>query len=172
MNKNGTIFLNLLLLGISSVFFYGCFNKEMIVSGYNCKNFRNDMYGNDKISKNKDRFRSISIEKQYALYVCSIQYFHPPNFGIQVLFAERGVEIIEFLKNKLLSSSDDKVVRDIIALLWLMNQRGYYSVKCDDNLMNIVTRKVNSIVDPNRKTIAEKYIVEIGSCNSSSIQQE
>ena len=106
------------------------------------------------------QFKGYSLEEQFEIYSFGNRIVHPPATYLAVPFAERGVEIIPFLKKKLEVEKDEAGIRDILLVLSKVAQLNIYDFKKDFELTELLKRKVDSMKGI-WKDIAIEFLAEI-----------
>jgi hypothetical protein len=91
-----------------------------------------------------EEFNTYPLETRYRLYICGSQAAHTP-WGLEEPFAEGGEEAARFLERKLEATEYDATISDIIAVFWIMRQRGTFDATSDPALMALLERKVASL---------------------------
>ncbi len=106
-------------------------------------------------------FAKSDLDRQFTIYVCGMQYMHPPLMGLAVEFASQGRTTANYLREKLMSPVDDKTTRDIVMVFQFMAIRGAYDVVGDVALMRLLENKVNNIGDADDRALAQMFLNDI-----------
>ncbi|HTZ38598.1 MAG TPA: hypothetical protein VMB77_00455 [Syntrophales bacterium] len=131
------------------------------VGNYYCSDLIDTIYGKNSLQFRKDDFSSYDIDKQYAIFICGNQYVHPPAMYLAELFAREGGRVVEFLRIKLLEANEDLTIRDLVLVFVEMSRLKTYDVASDDELMRLMTDRVEGMKDPDWKRIAEGRLIDI-----------
>jgi hypothetical protein len=120
-----------------------------------------DIYGEKSFDYRRNDFSKLSVEKQYAIYICGNQVVHPPMMYLGELFAREGEKIIGFLKVKLRETDDDATIRDLVRLFSEMSRLGTYDVAKDDELMRLISVRLAGMKDPGWREVTEQMVNRI-----------
>jgi hypothetical protein len=131
------------------------------VGEYSCSDLTDIIYGEKSLQYRKDDFGKYDVDKQYAIFICGNQYVHPPMMYLAELFAKEGAKVVGFLKTKLLSADDDLTVRDLIFVFTEMSRLKTYNVATDDELMHLISERLEGMKDPEWKRTTEQMVAEM-----------
>lgn len=106
-----------------------------------------------------EEFNSYPLETRYRFYICGRQAAHAP-WSLSWEFAEGGEEAARFLQRKLEATEYDLTIHDIVAVFWMMRQRGTFDASSDPALMDLLERKVATLDEVSR-AYDERYLQEI-----------
>lgn len=156
--KRGTAAIVLLFEVVFSLISASCTTNSKAVGCYNCSELNVTVH---KILLREDDFVNYDLDKQYAIYICGMQYIHPPMMGLAVLFAREGSKVIDFLKTKLVEANDDLTIRDLVLILNYMSGFKTYNVANDEELMHIICERVEGMKDRGWRESARQMVTEI-----------
>lgn len=87
----------------------------------------------------------LSLEDQYKIFQYGNDVVHPPMMELADPFAKQGRTMVPFLLKKLETEDDDIAVRNIVLIFEWMSIYKAYDVKSDQNLMGILSKKVDAM---------------------------
>ncbi len=87
-------------------------------------------------------FRNYSIEEQYEIYLFGRQVAKPPAIYLTEVLAERGEEIVPFLRRKLENAKTNITIRDILNIYEEMAWAKNYDFSKDPELMDFIEERV------------------------------
>jgi hypothetical protein len=113
-----------------------------------CSDFvRSEVYYGRPVEIRLAEVRRNPIEKQYAVFICGVQYMRPRAWEMAQPFASQGSVTAEFLVRKLPLIRGDNTIEDIVTLLGYMNARGDYKLKKDSDLERVLQLAVANMKD-------------------------
>lgn len=139
---------SLYIISLSYLFFI--YREPIIVfssgnpQGLVASKLENDFFGLSRDLR-IEKFHEYALEDQYKLLIYGNQAQHPPTLGLAIEFAKNGGSAIPFLKEKLTETEVDMTIRDIVITLYFMSRSGSYNVKGDAELMDLLSKKVDSM---------------------------
>jgi len=131
------------------------------VGTFSCSDLTDVIYGEKSLQYRGNDFSNYDIDKQYAIYICGNQFVHPPMLYLAELFAKEGNKVVGYLKLKLLDANDDLTIRDLVLVFNEMSRLKSYDVANDDELMHLVSQKVEGMKDPGWKQTTQEMVAEI-----------
>lgn len=131
------------------------------VGAYSCSDLIDEIYGKKSLQYRENDFSNYDIDMQYAVYICGMQFIHPPMMYLAGLFAKEGNKAVGFLKTKLMEANDDLTIRDLILVFNRMSWLKTYDVANDDELMHLISDRVGGMKDPGWKQTTLEMIAEI-----------
>lgn len=81
-------------------------------------------------------FKTYSLERQYAIYIESMQQRHPPDIAFAYELTSAGKKAADFLIRRLESGEDEWTQEHIFLAFEVMAKQGSYDVKGDKALIN------------------------------------
>lgn len=88
---------------------------------------------------------------------------HPPMQFLAEPFARNGPEVVEFLRQKLVETHDDKTVRDIVLVFAEMSRQRSYKVANDSHLMGLIRQRAEAMNNQRWRTVVQEMVTEIES---------
>lgn len=126
----------------------GCGASTTEVDGYKCADFvRSSVYSGKSIEERMVEINGFPIDKQYAVFICGVQYVRPPQWEAAQPFAAHGDAAATFLVRKLPLVRDDITIENIVTLVGDMNARGVYRIANDSELARALERAVAGMTD-------------------------
>lgn len=118
-------------------------------------------YFEKTIDETLKKYPLYNIEEQYAIYICAIQNTEPPIMQFGLLLAMNGFKAVDYLETKLVETSEDLTVRDIIAVFEWMALKNTYNVSGNPKLLRKIDEKVKQMKNAEWKKITREMIDEI-----------
>lgn len=138
----------------------GCSGANNHIQGYDCPELAKTFF-RKSLRTTIAEFRDFDVDKQYAIYICGNQFVHPPMIHLAEPFARGGEKVANYLKIRLLETTNDLTVRDIILVFAEMSRQKTYDVAGDSNLMEILLEKVSSMKDPDWRQMSDNNLNQI-----------
>jgi hypothetical protein len=107
-------------------------------------------------------FRQHPLEDQLGLFFFGNQIHHPPAIYLAPCFALNGPPAAQLLRSKLGAQLDDLSVRDIAALLGMIDMMGQYDVAGDKQLVSLLSSRIAQMKDQNWRQTAEGEVSSFG----------
>jgi hypothetical protein len=131
------------------------------VGDYYCADLTDLIYGENSLQYRMDDFGNYDVDKQYAIFICGNQFVHPPMMYLAELLAKEGDKIVGFLKTKLREAGDDLTIRDLVRVFADMNRLKTYDVASDEELMRLISERLEGMKDPGWKQITRRMASRI-----------
>lgn len=103
------------------------------------------------VSEQIAHFKNLGIEEQYGLYIFGTQIIHPPATYLARTFAQRGEDVLPFLRARLVETNDVLTVRDILEVLVEYKREYCYNFSIDDR--NLFNEKARAVQGPWQKIV-------------------
>lgn len=116
-------------------------------------------------------FGHYDVAKQYAVYICALDYIMPPAMEFGIVFALEGEKAIGFLKARLMDAPYDSTIEHIANVLKWMVFFETYDVVGDKELMRLVDERVKGMKDPFWKKMAARDVGTIREWNAEAAQR-
>jgi hypothetical protein len=126
-----------------------------------CDNVDRTLFNGEPLAVRMQRFSSLPLETQYAVFICGNQKTHPPATYFAAPLASRGPEARDFLLNKLKADVDDLTVRDIVLIFSEMNRTGSYAVTKDLQTLNVLDEKIKHMKNIELQSLTQNMLHEI-----------
>jgi len=97
------------------------------------------------LQRQHEEFRTYTLEKQYEIFIYSMQRRHPADLSFAYDIASKGQAAADFLSVKLQGTNDEWTQENIIYVFEVMAKQKYYSVGSDRKLITQVRRAVTSM---------------------------
>jgi hypothetical protein len=149
----------MLFAGMSGCIWY---RKNIEVGGYDCSSLEDSRIfsGKSEIAR-VEEFTHYDVEKQYAVFICGMEYTYSRAFEFLKAFALEGRKVISFVKARLIETHDDRTIHDIVSLLYEMQWVKSYDVAGDEELMRYAHERVQGMQDGLLKRSAKEYLMKI-----------
>ena len=125
-----------------------------------CSKYR-DTFFSKPTTVQMAEFDSLTVENQYAVFICGNQVREPPSIHLATPFAKEGAAVVGFLKAKLTNADGDLTIRDILLVFAEMSRQRTYNVAGDGDLMRVITAAVGRVKDADWKKVCERSFGEI-----------
>jgi hypothetical protein len=134
-----------------------------VVGKYDCSSLEESgIYSFKRPEKDRvAEFKRFDIEKQYAIFICGMEYTYSLAFEFADAFALEAGKAIGFIKARLMEARDDLTVCDLMLLLCRMQRVGSYDVTGDEELMRYAQERVEGMKDEEWKELCELYLMHI-----------
>ena len=152
--------LSIFFIGLSFSLVSGCALAGDDFSSLGCPSLKKTFFGKSTSSQISE-FGKYSIEEQYAIFLCGNQEREPPAAYLATPFAQRGAAAVGFLKSKLVATSDDATIVDILRIVVEMNRQNTYNVASDIDLVTAMSESVGRVKDSGWKKICKRWLQEI-----------
>ncbi len=140
----------------------GCRGSATEVDGYRCADFvRSSVYYGRSVEVRLAEINSYPIDKQYAVFICGVQYVRPPQWEAAQPFAAHGNATAEFLVRKLPLVRDDTTIENIVTLVGDMDARGVYETAKDSELARALERAVSGMKNQVQKMHAQNALDQL-----------
>jgi hypothetical protein len=106
-------------------------------------------------------FAQMSLPRRYVTYICAEQYRHPPALEFATEFASAGAPVVGYLKEKLVETTDDPTIENIVYVFSEMQRIHSYDVAQDADLMSLLRQKTQSMLDSGGQVRAEEDLEDI-----------
>lgn len=114
------------------------------------------------VNQQAQTFRRRSLEDQLDLFFFGNQIHHPPAIYLAPCFALNGPPAVKLLRSKLDTQPDDLSLRDIAALLGMIDMMGQYDVAGDKQLVAVLSSRIARMKDQNWRQTAEDEVSNFG----------
>lgn len=129
-----------------------CQATKAMVDEFACADFvSSKIYYGRPVEFRLAEVRGYPIDKQYAVFICGVQYMRPPAWEMAQPFASNGNAAAEFLVRKLPLIRDGTTIENIVSLLGDMNARGVYELKKNSELERGLRLAASRIKDQAQK---------------------
>jgi hypothetical protein len=141
---------------------FGCGSLDTEVpTSSDCDDIRTSYFQKLTIPERMQNFRSLDLDKQYAVYICGNRVIHPPALYLAETFAREGAVAVPFLKQKLLATKKDTTVRHIIDVFNQMQYFKTYDVAADTDLMSAIVTRAEKIDNKEWREYTKRNIRQI-----------
>ena len=106
-------------------------------------------------------FRTYPFDKQYAIYMYSMERRHPPDLSFAYEIAARGKEVVPMLLQKVKETGNEWEQDRIIYVFVAMARQDSYDVKSDHNLIKTLRATVASMQKETVRENSSRYLAEI-----------
>jgi hypothetical protein len=113
------------------------------------------------LKQQHSQFRSYPFEKQYAIYMYSMEKRHPPDPSFAYDIAQQGNSVQPMLLHKLEVGRNEKEQERIIYVFLAMARQGWYDVKSDSSMMHALEAAVASMENETVRSQSSAYLAEI-----------
>lgn len=96
-------------------------------------------------------FQTRDIEEQYSLYIFGNQVIHPPATYLARPFAQRGADVVPFLRHKLAETNNMLTIRDIIEVFVEYKREYQYDFSIEDK--RLFDQKVRALRGPWKQVV-------------------
>jgi hypothetical protein len=144
---------------IATALLSGCIDSTYNVDGYACKDFvQANIYSNRSQEDRLKEIQTYSIDKQYAAFICGVQYVRPPQWDTAEPFAEKGDSAAEFLVGKLPKIQDDLTIGNIVTLVNHMDAKEALQLRSGDDLVQALELAVSRMKDGVQRQHAKEQL--------------
>lgn len=140
----------------------GCKGSAAEVGGYKCADFvRLSIYYGRSTDERLAEISSYPIDKQYAVFVCGVQYIRPPQWEAAQPFAAHGSVAADFLATKLPLVHDDTTIENIVTLFGDMEARGVYEIAQESELAQLLQQSVSRMKNEVQKKRTQQVLDQL-----------
>lgn len=118
-------------------------------------------YFSRHIERDTEEYRTLDLETQYVIYICSQLRAEPPRLELAEVLSERGESAVPFLTAKLQEARSEQTVRAMIDVLYVMHRRGRYDVRADAALMSLLRTKLAAMREGPDRSLVEDWLDEL-----------
>lgn len=147
-------------LAVALMLIGGCALANEDSARLNCSKY-NYTFFSMPTTRQMAEFDGLSVEDQYAVFICGNQDREPPSIQLATPFAREGGAVVGFLKAKLKNARGDLTIRDILLVFVEMSRQRTYNVSRDGDLMGVIAAAVNRVKDRDWKKVCERSLIEI-----------
>jgi len=113
------------------------------------------------LQRQHEEFRTYSLDKQYEIFIYSMQRRHPADLSFAYDIASKGQPAAGFLSGKLQGTSNEWTQENIIYVFEVMAKQKYYSVSSDRKLITQLRRAVTSMKRTDTRENSERSLKTI-----------
>jgi hypothetical protein len=105
-----------------------------------------------------DEFAQFSLPKQFDIFIYTVLKRHPSDYSFAYDIASiRGKEVVPFLVDRLLGSSDEIVQQSIIYIFEALVREGH-ELRFNDSLIKLIRDKISLMKQPFSKQASERSL--------------